>query len=146
MEAGGHDVSAHAQIALAREAALSRLLLDAARLLGETLVPARVYERFREIVADAIQHDGLLISSYEPSTETIRCDYVWADGKTLDASTFPELTLNPSAGMQSEVIRTGRPLLTNDVAARVRESGTYYDVDASGTMRKVPDEGPPKPQ
>jgi PAS domain S-box-containing protein len=48
--------------------------------------------------------------------------------------------------MQSEVIRTGRPLLTNDVAARVRDSGTYYDVDREGTMRKVPDEGPPQAQ
>jgi signal transduction histidine kinase len=45
--------------------------------------------------------------------------------------------------MQSEVIRSGRPLLTNDVAARVREPGTYYDVGASGELRKVPESGPP---
>jgi two-component system phosphate regulon sensor histidine kinase PhoR len=44
------------------------------------------------------------------------------------------------------VIRTGEPLLTNDVAARVQDKGTYYDVDREGTMRKVPDEGPPKAQ
>jgi signal transduction histidine kinase len=143
MGPGGQDVSAHLQSALAREAALSRLLLGAARMLGETLVPALVYERFREILADAIQYDGLIISSYDPRTETIRCDYAWADGKTLDAATFPTLTLNPSGGMQSEVIRTGKPFLTNDVAARVSEPGTYYDVDASGELRKVPESGPP---
>jgi len=143
MGSGGQDVSAHLQSALVREAALSRLLLGAARMLGETLDPARVYERFREILADAIQHDGLIISSYDPTTGTIRCDYAWADGKTLDVATFPTLALNPSGGMQSEVIRTGRPFLTNDVARHVSEPGTYYDVDASGELRKVPESGPP---
>jgi two-component system phosphate regulon sensor histidine kinase PhoR len=43
--------------------------------------------------------------------------------------------------MQSEVIRTGEPLLTNDVRARVKEAGTFYDVDSSGTFRRLPDEG-----
>src|SRR5204862_308985 len=146
MNAGEHDVSAHAQLALAREAALSRLLLDAARALGETLVPARVYERFRDILADAVQHDGVIVSSYDAASSTIRCEYAWADGQTLDAATFPELTLSPSGGMQSEVIRTGRPLLTNDVRGRVESGGTYYDVDAGGELRKVPDSGPPEAQ
>ena len=146
MEAGEPEVNAHLQMALAREAALSRLLLDAARVLGETLVPARVFERFRTILADAIQHDGLIVSSYDPALGTIRCDYAWADGTALDPSTFPELMLNPSGGMQSEVIRTGRPFLTNDVAARVLDPGTYYEVDASGELRKVPEQGPPGAQ
>jgi signal transduction histidine kinase len=145
-DAAGQDVSAHAQIALAREAALSRLLLDAARMLGETLVPTRVYDRFREILADAIQHDGIIVSSFDPSTGTIRCEYAWADGTTLDVSTFPELQLNPSGGMQSEVIRTGRSLVTNEVAKRVQGGGTYYDVDSSGELRKVPESGPPDAQ
>jgi signal transduction histidine kinase len=145
--APGHDdVSAHAQLALQREAALSRLLLDTARVLGETLVPARVYERFRGILADAIQHDGIVVSSFDEATGTIRCDYAWADGTTLDPATFPDLTLSPTGGMQSEVIRTGRPLLTNEVAKRVEGPGTYWDVDASGELRKVPESGPPDAQ
>ena len=92
------------------ESALARLLLDAARLLGD---------------------DGLTVSSY---------------GQMLDASTFPPLQLNAEGGMQSEVIRSGRPLLTNDVARRVEGPGEYYDADASGRLRKVPDEGPPDAQ
>jgi PAS domain S-box-containing protein len=140
MDAGGGNATARE---LAREAALSRLLLDAARTLGETLVPERVYDRFREILAGAVQHDGVVVSSYEPADGTIRCEYAWADGTTLDAATFPPLTLSPEGGMQSEVIRSGRPLLTNEVAAHVQGPGTYYDVDASGHLRKVPDEGEP---
>jgi two-component system phosphate regulon sensor histidine kinase PhoR len=56
------------------------------------------------------------------------------------------LHLTEEGGMQSEVIRTGKPLLTNDVARRVQDEGTYYDVDGEGNVRKVPDEGPPLAQ
>lgn len=136
----GRDVSAEMQAALEHEASLARLLLGAARLLGETLVPERVYEQFREILADAVKHDGCIVSSYDPETGTIRCDYAWADGKRLDETTFPPLQLSPEGGMQSEVIRTGRPLLTNDVAERVHGPGTYYDVGTSGELRRITEE------
>src|SRR3569833_2235332 len=137
------DVSAEMQAALEHEASLARLLLGAARLLGETLVPERVYEQFREILADAVRHDGCIVSSYDPTDGTIRCEYAWADGRRLDETTLPPLKLSAEGGMQSEVIRTGRPLLTNEVARREQGPGTYYDVDASGELRKVPDSGPP---
>jgi len=130
----------------AREVETARLLLEAARYLGETLDLQRVYERFHEIMAEAIPHDGVVVSSYEAESGTIRCDFAWVDGELLDVSIFPPLRLQAEGGMQSEVIRSGAPLLTNDVAGRVRDSGTYYDVDREGTMRKVPDEGPPKAQ
>jgi PAS domain S-box-containing protein len=125
----------------ARQIEAARLLLEAARYLGETLEPQRVYERFREIVAEAIPHDGVVVSSFDADEQMIRCDYAWVEGELLDVSIFPPLRLNATGGMQSEVIRTGLPLLTNDVAGRVRDSGTYYDVDRSGRLRKVPDEG-----
>lgn len=46
--------------------------------------------------------------------------------------------------MQSEVIRTGKSLLENDVGGRVAgdDGGTFYDVDREGTVRKLPDTGP----
>ena len=139
----GRDVSAEMQAALEHEASLARLLLGAARLLGETLVPDRVYEQFRAILADAVRHDGCIVSSYDPMDATIRCEYAWADGKRLDETTLPPLQLSAEGGMQSEVIRTGRPLLTNEVAQRVQGPGTYYDVDASGEVRRIPEEGTP---
>jgi len=129
-----------------REIETVRLLLEAARYLGETLEPTRVYERFREILADAIPHDGVIVSSYDAGEEIIRCDYAWVDGELLDASVFPPLKLNATGGMQSEVIRTGLPLLTNDVAGRVRDAGTYYNVDSSGKLRRIPKGGQPKAQ
>ena len=128
------------------EVETARLLLQAARYLGETLEPLRVYEHFRELMAEAIPHDGVVVSSFAADEGLIRCDYAWVDGELLDVAIFPPLRFNEHSGMQSEVIRTGRPLLTNDVAGRVQDSGTYYDVDAGGSLRKVPDEGAPTAQ
>ena len=130
---------------LAREAEKARLLLAAARSLNETLDVARVYDRFHELLTEAIPHGGVVVSSYDETDELIRCDYAWVDGNRLDPSIFPPLALNrEGGGMQSRVIVSGEPLLENDVAERVKDpGGVYYDVDREGRMRKLPDEGPP---
>src|ERR671938_635247 len=47
---------------LVREAEKARLLLDAARQLGETLEPERVYTRFRELLADVIAYDRVVVT------------------------------------------------------------------------------------
>jgi PAS domain S-box-containing protein len=130
---------------LERKAEVAELLLRAARQLGETLEPELVYDRFHELLAEVVPHDGVLVSAYDDSDGLIRCDYAWSGGARLDASTLPPLPLNrEGGGMQSRVIVTGEPILFNDVVERVQEPGTYYDVDSEGTMRKLPDTGPPK--
>jgi PAS domain S-box-containing protein len=130
---------------LERKARVAELLLEAARELGETLEPERVYDRFRELLANVVEHDGVIVSACDEPDELIRCEYAWADGNRIDPSIFPALPLNrEGGGMQSRVITTGEPLLFNDVPDRVRDpSGTYYDVDREGTLRKLPDSGPP---
>jgi PAS domain S-box-containing protein len=130
---------------LERKARVAQLLLDAARSLGETLEPDRVYDRFRDLLADVVTHDGVLVSSYDEGDGLIRCDYAWSDGNRLDTSVFPPVPLNRDGeGMQSRVIVSGEPLLFNDVAEVVqRPGGTFYDVDREGKVRKVPETGPP---
>ena len=128
---------------LQRKAEIAELLLDAARRLGETLEPERVYARFHELLADVVQHDAVVVSSLDEDDELIRCDYAWVDGKLLDPEIFPPVRINrEGGGMQSRVIVTGEPVLFNDVPERVRQQGTYYDIDASGNVRKLPDSGP----
>lgn len=129
---------------LERKAELAEFLLHAARRLGESIEAERIYERFHELVADVIQHDGLIISSYDERDELIRCQYAWTDGAVLDASTLPVLPLNrKGGGMQSRVIVSGEPLLFNDVPERVTAvEGVYYNVDAEGHVEKIPDTGP----
>src|SRR5436305_1904687 len=130
---------------LERRARVAQLLLRAARTLGETLEPDRVYDRFHDLLAEFVLHDGLLVSSYDEAEKLIRCEYAWSDGNRLDTSVFPPLALNRGGGgMQSRVIVQGEPLLFNDVAEVVRDpGGTYYDVDREGNVRKLPDSGPP---
>jgi PAS domain S-box-containing protein len=144
------DVIAHHQRVeqdLRRKAETAQLLLDAARYLGETLEIERVYHRFHELLADVIQHDGVLVSSYDEREGRIHCEYASVEGNRIDPATLPDLKLATAGGMQSEVIRTGRSLLANDVGDRVASGeGTFYDVDREGTVRKVPDLGPTQVQ
>src|ERR687887_696616 len=123
----------------------AELLLSAARYLNETLEPERVYDRFHELLEDAVPHAGVVVSAFDPETELISCEYAWVDGEKLDPAIFPALELNrEGGGMQSRVITSGEPLLVNDVPAQVKEpGGVYYDVDREGQMRKVPEEGSP---
>jgi two-component system, OmpR family, phosphate regulon sensor histidine kinase PhoR len=132
---------------LQRKAETAELLLDAARQLGETLEPERVYDRFHELLSGSVQHDAVVVSSYEESDGMIRCDYAWVEGNRLDPAVFPPVALNRAGGgMQSRAIVGGEPLLFNDVPERVQGEGTYYDVDARGTVRKLPESGPPGTQ
>jgi PAS domain S-box-containing protein len=127
-----------------RKAEIAELLLDAARQLGESLEPELVYERFHQLLKAVVQHDGLVVSSYDERDGLIRCEYAWVEGNIVDPSTLPALPLNrEGGGMQSRVIVSARPLLFNDVAERVNEpEGTYYNVDREGTVEKLPDAGP----
>jgi PAS domain S-box-containing protein len=129
---------------LARKAQVAELLLNAARQLGETLEPERVYERFHELLGDVVQHDGLVVSSYDERDDLIRCEYAWVEGNVVDPSTLPPLPLNrEGGGMQSRVIVSGEPSLFNDVADRVQQvEGIYYNVDREGTIRRIPEAGP----
>jgi signal transduction histidine kinase len=122
------------------------LLLEAARYLGETLEPGRVYDRFHELLADSVHHDGVVVSAYDETDGLIRCEYAWVNGNRLDPSLLPPVAFNPEGGMQSRVIATGQSLLANDVAERVKGGGIFYDVEGDGSMRKVPDTGPPVTQ
>ena len=127
-----------------RGAEKAELLLSAARYLNATLELERVYDRFRELLADAVPHNGVIVSSFDPETELIRCDYAWVDGGKLDPAILPPLPLNHEGGMQSRVIMSGEPLLQNDVPEQVKDpAGVYYDVDREGHMRKLPDDEPP---
>jgi signal transduction histidine kinase/GAF domain-containing protein len=123
----------------------AELLLAAARYLNETLELERVYDRFHELLAEAVPHGGVIVSSFDPATERIHCDYALVDGEKLDPAILPPLELNrEGGGMQSRVIVSGEPLVVNDVPEQVKEpSGVYYDVNKEGEMRKLPEEGPP---
>ena len=128
---------------LRRKAELAELLLHAARQLGESLEPHLVYERFHELLANIVPHDGIVISSYDDRDDLIRCEYAWSDGNVVDPGKLPPVQLNrEGGGMQSRVIVSGEPELFNDVPARVEREGVFYNVDAEGKVERIPESGP----
>src|SRR5262245_3065903 len=122
-----------------------QILLDTARQLGGSLELDAIFTRMVESVRRAMRCDGMIVSSFEAETRTIRCAYAWVGGNVLDPATLPPLTWRPdSAGMQSQVIRTGRPMIFDDVPERVRDpKGRYYEVEPSGDVRDLRDAPPP---
>ena len=122
-----------------------QILLDTARQLGGSLDPDAIFTRMVNSVRGAMRCDGLIVSSFDAGTRTIRCDYAWVGGNVLDPSTLPPLTWRPdSAGMQSQVIRTGRPMIFHDVTERVRDpKGRFYEVDPGGGVRDLRNAPPP---
>ena len=129
---------------LQRKADVAELLLNAARHLGESPEPERVYERFHELLGEVVHHDGIVVSSYDAQENLIRCEYAWVEGNVVDPDSLPPLPLNRSGGgMQSRVIISGEPALFNDVARRVEDpGGVYYNVDREGHVEKIPESGP----
>lgn len=118
----------------------TRLLVESAKLFARYLDPNLVLGAFKKIVADTMDCDGLLVSSYNRPTGMIRCTYAWVDGEVLDTSVFPEVAFDPvpGRGMQSEVIRTGEPRLFEDVRERVEQgTGEYYQAN-EGEMEELP--------
>src|SRR3954469_16638681 len=94
---------------------LARLLLEAARVLAETLDPQRVYERFEELLAEAVDHDGVVVSSFDETDGLIRCEFAWVDGERLAPALSPPLRPRADGGgMQSGGIRTGDAPRTHD--------------------------------
>ena len=124
---------------------LHQILLDTARQLASSLDPDAIFARMLDSVRSAMRCDGLIVSELDRASGSIRCLYAYVSGNVLDPSTLPALAYREeSAGMQSQVIRTGRPMLFTDVADRVRDpKGKYYEVDGAGVVRDLRDADPP---
>lgn len=126
-----------------------RLLFEAGRQLSSTLEIQEVFERLRSIVSRAMPCDGIIVSSFDPSTQLITCEYAYSGGQVIDASALPPLKLSPQGGvgMQSEVIRTAKPMMFGDVAERVSDKrGTFMHVASDGTVRDLKESSPPPTQ
>ena len=119
--------------------AAHHILIETARQLGSSLDREAVFARLRDSVSGAMRCDGLMVSSFDRAENMIRCAYAWVNGNLVDPSTFPPLTYRGgSVGMQSQVIRTGKPMLFTDVVEHVRDpKATYYELDDSGGLRNL---------
>ena len=121
------------------------LLYEAAGLLGRTLDPAVIYSTLQEMAARVMDCASLLVSIYTSEDGLIRCVYAFTDGVALDTAAFPPLPLDQEGrGMQSRVIRSGRPLLVEDALAAEATQTTRFYAQADGTVSASADPGKPR--
>ncbi len=116
------------------------LLYEAAGLLGRTLDPAVIYSTLQAMVARVMDCASLLVSIYTPEDGLIRCAYAYADGRAMDPLVFPPLPLDlEGRGMQSQVIRSGQPLIVADALDAEKTQTTRFYTQQDGTIAASPD-------
>ncbi|MBN8655294.1 MAG: PAS domain S-box protein [Anaerolineae bacterium] len=100
-------------------------LLEAGRALSETLDPERIYPLVYQYISAAMPCDFLVMSSFDPQTELITCEYLHSVEGSQDISGFPRIPLEPPGqGTQSLAIRSGQSLLLPDYDKAVNTAAT----------------------
>ena len=121
------------------------LLHEAAGLLGLTLDPQVIHDTLQSLVARAMDCVSLLVSVYTPEDNLIRCTYAWVEGKHVDLAHLPPIPLaEEGQGIQSQVIRSGRPLIVPDALAAEKTQPTRYYAHDDGSVTDEP--RPDKPR
>jgi anti-sigma regulatory factor (Ser/Thr protein kinase) len=91
------------------------------------------------MIARSMDCDTLLVSQHDLEDNSIRCVYAWIEGKRVDETQLPVLTLAPEGlGMQSQVIRSGQPLRINTADEQKRTGSRLHYVDPDGSIGDEP--------
>lgn len=126
------------EAAIAKRVEEIRLLHEAGRQLTSTLDPQAVYRTICDVVSSVMDCDSLFISIYDAESEMIHCAFAWHEGRLLDAGQLPPIPLEPEGhGIQSTVIRTGRPDVIGDFQERVKSTQTHYLVSSDGLAEEA---------
>ena len=127
-----------------RRSAELELLYEAGRALGQSLEPSAVFDTMRDLVAQSMDCDALIVSEFDHAREEIRCLYAWVDGERVKHDQFPPLPLAAEGrGVQSTVIRTGESLLIQDVAVAHEQCTSQFFVTREGAVKESPEETSP---
>jgi PAS domain S-box-containing protein len=131
-----------AEEALQRRARQLEVLNEVSREIGRSLDSSEIYETMYRFLVGVLDCNALFVSSFDPQTELIRCEYAAQLGQVLDVTAFPPIPLEPPGqGTQSVAIRTGAPLYLPDYQARFESAHTRYAVMDDGTVTAdIPDD------
>ncbi len=122
-----------AEQALAQRTKEITQLYELSKQLGQILQLDELYSQVYQAVSRLMDCDSLILSTYDPSDNLIRCIYLQHEGVVVDPSQLPAIPLEPEgAGTQSVAIRTGESLLLNDYQAHWGTTNTPYYVDTDG--------------
>ncbi|HWA05614.1 MAG TPA: PAS domain S-box protein [Ignavibacteria bacterium] len=109
-------------------------LYRAGRELSKTLNPDKMYNSIYKIIRKIMPCDSMVISGYDSNSNRISCKAAWIGRKRIDVSDFPDVPANFSGkGIQSRVIKSGKPELLLDFQKEVLRSKVkfYYKPDGS---------------
>ncbi len=122
---------------LARQVTLNRVTLALGALTELPAVLRTLYGEVRTLL-DA---DGFFASRYYKDTQLITALFAIDEGGERDVSTFPPIPLAPEGkGMQSQVLRTGKPLNVPDWLEGERRMQTVHHLAPDGTFTPPPPE------
>src|SRR5206468_4156547 len=72
----------------------AHLMYEAAVRMSGTLEAPEIYAGLRDLTAQAIPFDGLIVSSYEADSRRVRCEHLWVNGQALDHTALPVLPID----------------------------------------------------
>ncbi len=129
--------------ALRRSQSRLMALSQASHQLSRALDVDEVLRCLHGLVQRHMACDGFIVSSYSQQEGAIRCVFAVLGGHQFDPATLPPLTLGAEgSSIQSDVIRTGEPLLSNDYRARLLQTRSVCFIDDSGSVTPT-DQGRP---
>lgn len=108
-------------------------LVEAGHALSETLNPQAIYPLIYSYVSKVMPCDFIIVSSYDPEFELIRCEYLHTPEGPQQVTNFPPIPLEPPGqGTQSLVIRSGKSLLLSDYekALQTTNNTLYFNEQA----------------
>ncbi|MEY2818548.1 MAG: hypothetical protein RL275_2011, partial [Chloroflexota bacterium] len=108
-------------------------LVEAGHALSESLNPQAIYPLIYSYVSKVMPCDFIIVSSYDPEFELIRCEYLHTPEGPQQVTNFPPIPLEPPGqGTQSLVIRSGKSLLLSDYekALQTTNNTLYFNEQA----------------
>jgi PAS domain S-box-containing protein len=133
-----HRTTLHEQTR--RNAEQMKAISLAGNTLAEVLELSDIYERLNESLHKLFPDlSSVFISLYDPVTDLVKCEFGIQDGNRLDLFNLPMIRIEPTGrGSKSEVIRTRKPLIVNDLQPRQTKMNTSFLV---GTQGHAPQSG-----
>ena len=104
--------------------------------LGKSSSLALLYRLIHEHVRQVMDTAMFIISSYDRKAQQIRALFVVNDGEEMDADSLPPIPIaTEGRGRQSQVIRTGQPLVMESQAETQGKSDTEYTITSGGEIK-----------
>ncbi len=111
------------------------LLYQSTRVLNRTLKLRDLYDSFYKQISSIMSCDALYISKFNPDTQLIIARFAVIDGRRIDASRLPTIPLGEEGqGIQSPVIREGKPKIFSDYQRALTTTHRKYVVDRKGEV------------